>query len=253
MTADLTVVACQFEPTVGDVDANYARIESSLADDPDADLVVFPELCVTGYDLSVARETATPVPGPLTDPAVELAAEYECALVVGVPERDGDRLYNSLVYVDETGVRESYRKRHLWGSEADVFRSGSGPRTVDTPWGTLGLLVCYDLNFPERAVEYARAECDLLVVSAAWRDSYLTDWDLLLRARAFDGTCFVVGSNHCGAQNGRSHAGHSAVVDPTGSVVARAGSDSACVTATVDRETIASARERNPVLESRRS
>jgi predicted amidohydrolase len=156
-----------------------------------------------------------------------------------------------LVVVTDDGVAASYRKQYLWGAEADAFATGDGPVTVETDVGTVGFLVCYDLNFPEAALAYADEPCDVLAVSAAWRESYRSDWGLLLRARALDGTCYVVGANHGGGQDGRVHAGGSLVAGPDGRLLTDTEDGQAIVTASVSPDSIREARERNPVLETR--
>ncbi|MHB9287129.1 carbon-nitrogen hydrolase family protein [Halobacteriales archaeon Cl-PHB] len=248
------VAACQFEPEVDAVEANCETVRDLAVDLPDeVALAVFPELCVTGYDLDVATEAATPVPGPVTDDLVDVAAESETHLVVGLPERDGDAVYNDLVYVSPDGVEAVYRKQYPWGDEADTFATGDGPVTAETPVGRVGFLLCYDLNFPEAALAYDRRGVDVLLVSAAWRESYRDDWDLLARSRALDGTCYVAASNHAGDQSGREHLGGSLLAGPDGSVLDRAGDGQATVSAAVDADALTAARDRNPVQETRTS
>jgi predicted amidohydrolase len=252
MTESQRVAACQFEPTIGDVDANLDAVERTLAGlPPSAGVAVFPELCVTGYDLDAARERATPVPGEATDRLASVADDHDVTVVAGVPERDGEDLYNSLVVADGDGVRATYRKQYLWGDEAEVFKTGDGPTAVETRVGTVGLALCYDLNFPEVALDYAREGCDVLAVSAAWRTDFADDWRLLLRARALDGPYYVAGSNHAGDQRGRTHAGLSLVADPTGTVLSEVEAGAGHAVAAVDRERIEAGRERNPVRETR--
>lgn len=248
--SEAVVAGCQFEPVIGDLPANYETISALAASlNEDVAVAVFPELCVTGYDIDVAREHAAPVPGDLTDPLVDIAAEADTTLVVGLPERAGETLYNDLVVVDEDGVAGTYRKQYLWGAEDEMFETGGGPITVETEAGTVGFLVCYDLNFPEAALAYADKECDVLAVSSAWRESYRSDWRLLLRARALDGTCFVVGANHSGEQDGRIHAGTSLVAGPDGSVLTDADGGRATVEARVSPKRLQEGRDRNPVHE----
>jgi predicted amidohydrolase len=255
MTADIAV--CQFEPTVGAVDENCATIRALVTDLPDAvELAVFPELCVTGYDLEVAVAEATPVPGPLTDRLVDVARDTGVSLVVGLPERvpasdSSPPLYNDLVLVSPDGVECVYRKQRLWGDEAGVFATGDGPVTVEASVGTVGFLLCYDLNFPELALAYARREVDVLVVSAAWRNSFRADWTLLSRARALDGTCYVAGANHAGDQRGRQHRGGSLLVGPDGTVVDSLGDGTAHAVVSVVPDDLQAARTRNPVRETR--
>jgi predicted amidohydrolase len=247
------LAACQFEPTVGDVDANLDRIEQLAAQLPASTaFAVFPELCVTGYDLDVVPETKTPVPGPVTERVQAIARDTGVDLVVGLPEADGDDVYNALVYVSEAGVEATYRKQQLWGDEAEQFTVGTDPTTVETPVGRVGLLLCYDLNFPELALAYDEADCGLLAVSAAWRQSFDRDWRLLCRARALDQTCYVVASNHVGSQSGRHHAGESLVAGPRGDIVAKTTDGTPTVSATVGSNALEAAREKNPVRRSRR-
>lgn len=252
MDRDVRVAACQLEPTIGDVDANVDAVDRTLSSLPDTVAVaVFPELAATGYDLDTARELATAVPGALTDRFVDTAREHGTTVVVGVPERDADALYNTLAVIDGDGVTATYRKQYPWGDESDVFATGGEPTTVDTRAGTLGLALCYDLNFPELALEYARAGCDVLAVSAAWRQSFEADWRLLARARALDGPYYVVGSNHVGDQAGRTHAGGSLVADPTGTVLSEARDGQGHAVAPIEAERLETARERNPVRRTR--
>ncbi|GKZ14561.1 carbon-nitrogen hydrolase family protein [Haladaptatus sp. T7] len=246
------VATCQFEPSLGETAANIESIAELASGLPETvEFAVFPELCVTGYDLTDVSTVATPVPGPITDRLSAVARDSGVALVVGLPEADEKSVYNSLVYVDEHGVVATYRKRRLWGAEADHFAAGTGPVTVETPVGTLGLLLCYDLNFPELALEYGREGCDLLAVSAAWRQSFERDWRLLCRARALDGPCYVVGSNHVGTQAGRRHAGDSCIAGPRGDIVAKTTDGNGVASATVSLRTLSEARRKNPVRESR--
>jgi predicted amidohydrolase len=250
---DVRVATCQFEPVVGDVEANLERIEQLAEQLPTATaFAVFPELCVTGYDLDVVSDAKTAVPGPVTDRVRTIAKSTGVDLVVGLPEAAGDDVYNSLVYVSDQGVEATYRKQQSWGDEAARFTAGAGPTTVDTSVGRVGFLLCYDLNFPELALAYDEADCDLLAVSAAWRQSFAADWRLLCRARALDQTCYVVASNHTGSQSGRHHAGESLVVGPRGDTVAKTTDGMPTVSVDVVTDALETARKKNPVRRSRR-
>ena len=248
------IATCQFEPRIGDVDANLEQIKQLAERLPATTAVaVFPELCVSGYDLDVIPTTATPVPGRVTDRIQRIASQTGIDLVVGLPEEVGDDVANSLVYVSDHGVETSYRKQCLWGDEAAQFTAGESSETVDTPAGRVGLLLCYDLNFPELALEYAAADCDVIAVSAAWRQSFEHDWRLLCRSRALDQTCYVVGSNHVGSQSGRRHAGESVIVGPRGDVIAKTTDGMPTTSVDVVPEALTTAHRKNPVHRSRRN
>ncbi|MDG5762108.1 carbon-nitrogen hydrolase family protein [Natronococcus sp. A-GB1] len=246
------IASCQFEPVVGDVDANLSHI-TQLAEQlpPSTVFAVFPELCVTGYDLGDVPTVKTSVPGPITERLQRIAQSTGTDLLVGLPEAADNEVYNSLVYISSHGVEATYRKQQLWGDEATQFAAGTGPVVVDTPVGRVGLLLCYDLNFPELALEYDDAGCDHIAVSSAWRQSFDDDWRLLCCARAFDQTCYVIGSNHSGTQSGRHHAGESLVVGPRGEILAKATDDTSAISVEVKADSIETARLENPVRNSR--
>lgn len=247
------IASCQFEPTVGDIDANLDRIKQLAGRLPaSVAFAVLPELCVTGYDLDVASTTKITVPGPITERVCAIARETGVDLIVGIPEAAGDDVYNSLVYVSDQGVEATYRKQQLWGDEAVLFTEGTEPTTVNTSVGRVGLLLCYDLNFSELALAYDEADCDIIVVSAAWRQSFDRDWRLLCRARALDQTCYIVGSNHTGSQFGRHHAGNSLVAGPRGDIIAKTTDGVPTVSAEVVPSAVETARAKNPVRHSRR-
>ena len=247
-----TIATVQFEPVLGDSEANFDRMDEHLVGLSDeVAMAVFPELNVSGYDLDLVESEAEPIPGQSTERLVELAADHDVHLVAGMPERAGSDVFNDLVYVSPSGYEASYRKRRLWGDETETFATGADPVVAETPIGTVGLLVCYDLNFPELAIEYGTMGADILVVSAAWRPDFLQDWQLLLRARALDTTSYVVASNHVGEQAGRNHAGHSMIVKPDGTIGAELETDPGSATASISPDELQEARERNPVLEYR--
>ncbi|ELY61535.1 nitrilase/cyanide hydratase and apolipoprotein N-acyltransferase [Natronococcus jeotgali DSM 18795] len=246
------IASCQFEPNIGDVDANLNQIEQLANQLPTSTVfAVFPELCVTGYDLSDISAAKTPVPGPITEQIQRIAQSAGIDLIVGLPEAAGDDVYNSLVYISNQGVEATYRKQQLWGDEAAQFAAGTEPVVVDTPVGRVGLLLCYDLNFPELALEYDEAGCDHIAVSSAWRQSFDNDWRLLCCARALDQTCYVIGSNHSGTQSGRHHAGESLVAGPRGEIIAKATDDTSTISVEVNVDSIETARIKNPVRKSR--
>lgn len=242
---------CQFEPIVGDVAANIDTIANFCADTHPADVTVFPELCVSGYDVEVAASVAEPIPGPITDQLVGIAERTNQTMLVGLPEQSEGEKYNSVVVVDKGGVQATYRKQHRWGAEQEQFEPGTAPVTVETPVGRLGLLVGYDLNFPEQAVAYADAGCDVLVTIAAWQSAYGGDWDLLLRTRALETPAYMVGCNHVGKQGDRTHSGQSLISDPHGHVVVEAGHGPESVSAAIDKELLGTARNYNPVQRTR--
>ena len=169
-------VACaQIEPVLGDVAGNRQRTAAAIADAAEAggDLVVLPELVTSGYVFASADEARSVAITPEHELFAEWAAEAARggAVVVGGFCELGpdDRLYNSAALVDGSGVLAVYRKTHLWDREKLVFTPGlDPPRVVDTAVGRVGVLVCYDLEFPELTRALALAGTELLAVPTNW-------------------------------------------------------------------------------------
>ncbi len=166
-------VRCQeFAPLVGDLEHNCRVITAHIHDAmaAKAQLLVLPELATSGYHLTAAEGRAC---GLKPDAGVFLRwagmLSDDAVLVVGFCEPDGERLYNSAAVLDRSGVRQTYRKTHLWDTEKSVFTPGSDrPPVLDTPAGRLGVLICYDLEFPEMPRQLALAGAEVVAVPTNW-------------------------------------------------------------------------------------
>jgi predicted amidohydrolase len=166
------IAAVQLSPVVGDPAGNEARataaIEAAVAGG--AEVVVLPELTTSGYvfrDAEEARGLAIAADDALFGRWAALLGD--AVLAVGFAELDGPDLFNSAAVIDASGVRAVYRKVHLWDLEKRVFTPGSAlPALVETPYGRIGLMICFDLEFPEWTRIAALQGADLLVVPANW-------------------------------------------------------------------------------------
>ncbi len=168
-----TIVCQQVAPRIADLQANRRLSLSAIADAvaAGADVVVLPELVTSGYMFQSTEEAAAVAITP-EDPLFEQwAAEAGSAVVIGgFAERGEDGLvYNSAVVLDSSGVIGVYRKGHLWDREKLWFApGGEPPRVFDTPAGRIGVLVCYDLEFPEMPRTLALAGAELICVPTNW-------------------------------------------------------------------------------------
>ena len=136
-------VLAQLAPVPGDVEANVARVAAVVAEHPEADLAVFPELFVGGYDISTAAANAVDPGGPELEPLREASREAGTAVLVGFSERRGGEPANSLLARDERGeVAGVHRKTALWGEESKCFESGGAMTVVDLAGRRAGLMVC---------------------------------------------------------------------------------------------------------------
>jgi predicted amidohydrolase len=227
-----------------------------------ADLVLLPEVFMAYLDRHspvTPGQVAEPLDGPFVSALAREARAHRLYVACGVWETalgEAARAFNTAVLLGPDGdVLLAYRKTHLYDAfgfrESDrIVPGGEPPRVVRTPLGVLGLLICYEIRFPELPRLLALAGAEVLLVPAAWVAGPLKEdhWTTLLRARALENTVYVAASD----QVGPVFVGRSMLVDPLGVIVAGAGEDPGLVLGEVDLERIATARDRLPLLQQRR-
>ena len=231
-----------------------------------ARLVVLPELFFWRGRPADERTVAEPIPGPTTERLAALAAELHIYLVGGslleaVP--DAAKAYNTCPVFDPRGtLLATYRKVHLFDvdipghvsiRESDARLHGTSPMTVQTELGTLGLSVCYDLRFPELYRALSAAGADIVCVPSAFTfPTGAHHWEILLRARAIENQVYVVAPNQIGrGASGVANFGHSLIVDPWGTPIARASNQETVVLGEIDLDYLARVRRELPCLEHR--
>jgi predicted amidohydrolase len=256
----MRLAAFQMVAVPGDVDANFALIAeaAAAARAKGAELVVAPELAVTGYGAEEAiRALAEPAEGSHTARLAAIAAEQAIAIVAGFAERAGDRLYNSAAMVTPEGLAAVYRKCHLWGDyERALFAPGDRPpRALDFRGMRLGLLICYDAEFPEAARHLAAEGAELILVPTAQPEgaSAAVIAEKIVPTRAFENGIAIVYADHAGADRRFAYAGRSCIVMPDAHDGARAGRTAAeVIVADYEPTAYAAARAENPYLRDRR-
>jgi predicted amidohydrolase len=219
----------QFCPTLHDKPDNLRRIRAALAA-VEADLVVLPEMCTTGYifpSRAALHAAAEPVPGPSTDALLSLSREQRTAIVFGLPERSDDRVFNSAAMVTPQGDCHVYRKAHLFMDEKDLFSPGDLPFPVFEHAGVkVGMLVCFDHFFPEAARSLALKGCQIVCHCA---NLVLNVAQTTTQARAIENRVYWVLANRTGAETlaGKTlrFTGGSQIVAPDGRLLYRAPAD----------------------------
>ncbi|WP_410571486.1 carbon-nitrogen hydrolase family protein [Amycolatopsis sp. cmx-4-61] len=222
----------------------------------DAGLVVTAEMSTTGYHIGArTHELAEPADGPTATRMAELARRLGAALAYGYPETDGEHVYNSVQLVDATGRRlANYRKTHLFGDLDRAWFTPGDEAVVQADLGgvRVGLLICYDVEFPELVRAHALAGTELLVVPTALMHPYELVADTLVPARAYESQLFVAYANRCDTEQELTYCGRSCVVAPTGEVLARAGAGPGVIAADVTRAALTASRLENTHLADRR-
>ena len=228
----LRAAVVQMTSTPLDPARNWVRIEAWLARaaGEGARLVVFPECIVSGYFLSrpEAEAVAEPVPGLRTERLHEACARHGLSAVVGLIERSPDGgCYNSAVLAGPEGILAVYRKTHLLclGVDRCLTRGEQLRPIVSAADARIGLLICYDLRFPEPMRVLALEGAQLILLPTAWPSTATFYPDFLARARALENGVFLLAANRAGEERGRTFLGRSLIVSPDGEVMAEAPAD----------------------------
>lgn len=226
---DLRVTLVQHNTAWHDPAANCARIADALrAQATPADLIVLPETFTTGFS-NDAVASAESMDGESVAWMCALAGEHDAAVTGSLQLRAGDAVFNRLIFAMPDGALHHYDKRHLFrmAREQEWYAAGRDRMVVEHRGWRICPLVCYDLRFPvysRNRVDPARAgelDYDLLLYVANWPAARHEAWRTLLRARAMENLCCVVGVNRTGTDgNGHQYLGGSVAVDPLGQAVA---------------------------------
>lgn len=232
---------------VGVGGANVQRVLQIIGQrSAETDLIVFPETTLSGFPTrDNVREVAETIDGPSLTAVRHAAREARVAVAVGLAERDGSRFFNTTVLVDERGeIALRYRKTHLWASDVGVFEPGDRYEVCSFKGMTVGLLICYDIEFPETARAVASLGADLLIVTNGNMDPFGPVHRRAIVARAMENQMFAALVNRIGrGDDNLTFPGESALIDPFGEVVSDAGQQETVLRATLDRARLEGARE----------
>jgi len=222
---EITVAVVQMQPILGQMEENLAKMGEfirRIATEQSVDLIVFPELVTTGYEVGPRfPQAAQRVPGPAVNLIGQRAADYGVHVAFGMvtKERVESILYNSAVLIGPDGeVIGQYNKIHLRGEERMAFRPGFRLAPFETDFGVIGLMIGWDLAFPEVARSLVLDGAELLVVLADWEAPRQEEWHTYLKARAYENAVFVAAANRVGEEPSYTFFGQSTIVGPTGRV-----------------------------------
>lgn len=239
----------------GDTAYNLARaLEAIAACAADTDLVVFPETHLMGFP---TRENIAAVAEPLDGPTVQAvqraARERDVAVAIGVAESDAGTYYNTTLLITPEGIALKYRKTHLWASDRGIFTPGDRYATCLFKGVRVGLLICFDIEFPESARALGQLGAELIIVTNGNMDPYGPTHRTAIMGRAMENQAFAVMVNRVGEGDGDLvFAGGSAVVDPFGRLLLEAGREECLQIIELDLGQIAAARSDYRYLDDRR-
>jgi predicted amidohydrolase len=242
-----------WEDRVANLERSRAAVARSAA--LGADLVVFPELTLTGFTMDATSFAESASGSPTVDAFSALAREHAVNIAFGVVLRGTIHPRNTLVVVGRDGAeRARYAKLHpfTYAEEDRHYEPGAAPAAAVVDGTTFGLTICYDLRFPELYAALVPA-CSAVLVIANWPAQRISHWQTLLRARAIDGQCFVVGVNRTGTDAAGNEYPHSSVViDPTGEAVAPVTREGCIEIVALDPTAVERHRRAFPTLRDRR-
>ena len=222
----MRIAALQMQSVPGDVQANLARIERAAIEAArgGADLLITPELGLTGYGAGEAiTALAEPANGDQLRALQAISSANRIVIIAGFAERDEADVYNSAAFVDGDNRLAIYRKSHLYGNyERSLFKPSNPANCIVEMGGLkLGMLICYDVEFPENVRRLALGGVDMVLVPTALpagpSGTFIANH--MIQVRAFENQIFIAYINHAGADERFTFAGNSRIAAPDGSLV----------------------------------
>ncbi len=248
--------AVQFDIINGDIRTNVDTAIGYLDElaGRGVSLGVLPELFSCGFDNENIKSHAQKTPETLARLS-EFARKKKIAIAGTLPQAEGTSVFNTLYFIDRDGrMLGEYQKLHLFRltNEHEYYTPGNRAVVLDTGLGRVGLMICYDLRFPELARGLFLDGAKILIVSAQWPWSRRRHWQTLIQARAIENQAYCICSNRTGTDGELQFSGLSAIVDPLGQVLAEAGHEPGTITADIDMGCVENFRNTIPIAKDRR-
>ena len=235
MLEKVNVALAQISCKVGDKKHNINIMKKNIkqAKEKGANIVIFPELSLTGYlNRDITYELAEPIPGPSIHSMEEIAKKESIYIVFGMPEQSEKAhavLYNTAVFLGPDGIIGKYRKMHLPThsvfEEKRYFRLGYEAPVFETEIGKMGLTICYDIFFPEIFRLLRLKGAQLIICTSASPAVRSRFFEVFTAARALENTVFLAYVNLVGVENGLQFWGGSRIIAPDGSILTKARYD----------------------------
>jgi omega-amidase len=250
----------QMDLELGEPDRNFEKLANLLEQTVQAehkpDVIMFPEMWNTGYALDRIHDLADPNGERTKEFVARFCRAHGVNVIAGsIAEKKGTEVKNTIYVFDRNGdVTEEYSKIHLFRLMDEEKFLAAGQRVGRTKIDGIeaGMMICYDLRFPELARKLALEGAEILFVPAEWPKPRLNHWRTLLTARAIENQMYVVACNRIGFGGQTEFFGHSMVVDPWGEIIAEADEQETILNVEIDLSNVDKVRRTIPIFEDRR-
>ncbi|QCU89715.1 nitrilase-related carbon-nitrogen hydrolase [Thiomicrorhabdus sediminis] len=256
----MNIVGLQWNSVWQNTQANIDELDKSLQTlleqaDTAPDIVLLPEVFLSGFSMRPV-EFAESIDGDSMQQLKALASKYRLALIFGMATKQvsntGYEHFNSALMIDKHGeLIEHYRKQKLfaYANEHHAYQAGKPSQPFVWQGARCAMFICYDLRFPEIFRNLAK-QVDIVFIVASWPESRQLHWETLLKARAIENQCFIIGVNRTGIDgNGLHYAGGSMVIDPLGEILAYGRKQDEMIQAEIDIAQVCEVRKQFPFLD----
>ncbi len=245
----------QFDVRPGNIESNLSSALKGIDQLKalNAKIALLPEMWSCGFDNKSLGKHAEKTAN-IIDKLTLIASRYNMIIAGSLPESSGNDIFNTMYLIDgDRGVINTYRKIHLFShtQEDKYFCAGNRAVVCETSAGPVGLMLCYDLRFPELCRTLTLSGALLILTSAQWPLERIIHWDILVRARAIENQIFMVAANRCGMENSIEYGGSSLLVSPFGEILARAEDRECIISSEIDFTELAEFRRKIPCLNER--
>ena len=216
MKESLNITLIQSNLFWEDVDANLSHFEELISSIKDTDIILLPEMFNTSF-CPKSNHLAEQMDGKTVSWMKDISKQKKCAIAGTLMGKEGEKVFNRLVWISKNGKIYTYDKHHLFSliKEEETIAKGEGRLIVEIEGWKICPLICYDLRFP--VFSRNNIDYDLLIYLANWPVKRIDAWDTLLKARAIENQCYSIGLNRVGEDgNGVSFNGHTKVFDAFG-------------------------------------
>ena len=242
----------QFDVKLGDIESNLKKVTKGLhiLGDRNVNMAVLPEMWSCGFDNQRLLDHARQTPF-IIDKLSKIASRYNMLIAGSLPEASGKDIFNTIYVIDSNGEQSGfYRKIHLFSptEEDRYFSAGNRAVVCSTSICPIGLMICYDLRFPELCRSITLKGALVVIISAQWPTGRIRHWDILSQARAIENQIFIVAANRCGKEKEIEFGGHSQIISPTGEILSMAEEGECASETEINLHNIEEFRDKIPCL-----